>query len=147
MCMEKDPQLPASGEIVWDWERLIVHLGQVDVFEPGGRMHRGVPPGLRNRRRIWRMLFELGKPVSAVTASTQAGAPGSPVAASTEAGVPSNTIAASTQVGAPAITIAASTQAGVPANTVAVGSQVEGPVNTVPASTQAGEATNDGDIS
>lgn len=45
----------------WDWERLVRMLAQADAFEPGGCM-RGAPLGLRNRRRIWRMLADMEAP-------------------------------------------------------------------------------------
>ena len=95
--MEKDQQLPASGETVWNWKRLIIELAKRDVFEPGGLMHKGVPPGLRDRRRLWRMLSELGKPVCAVAASNQAGASSDAVTTITQAGACVNSVAARTQ--------------------------------------------------
>ena len=134
MCKQKDRQLPASGEIVWDWELLILELSLGTVFEPGGPMHKGVPPGLRNRRRIWRILNGLGMPVNTVTSSTQAGEPSNTVVAGTQAEPPNNPAAAGSQPGASANTIAASTQAGPASNTVTAG-------------TQGGEATNDGEAS
>ena len=52
-----------SGEKLndWDWERFVRMLAQADAFEPGGCM-QGAPDGLRNRRRIWRMLGEMRAP-------------------------------------------------------------------------------------
>lgn len=40
----------------FDWELLVRQLAQLDVFEPGTAMPH---PGLRNRRRIWRILEEM----------------------------------------------------------------------------------------
>ena len=111
MCKEKDQQLPATGQTLWDWE-LLLELALDNVFEPGGLMHKGVPPGLRNRRRIWRMLHDLGAPINDVAASTQAGAPVNTVGASTQAGAPFDAVVASTQAGAPVNTVAPTTQAG-----------------------------------
>lgn len=43
---------------VWDWELLVRMLAQTTIFEPGNAME-DVPLGLRNRRRIWRLLEEM----------------------------------------------------------------------------------------
>ncbi len=40
---------------VWDWELLVRQLAQVEVFQEGNLM-ANVQLGLRNRRRIWRVL-------------------------------------------------------------------------------------------
>ena len=42
----------------WDWELLVRELAQSNVFEPGSTMQYA-PSGLRNRRRIWRVLEEM----------------------------------------------------------------------------------------
>lgn len=50
--------LPSYGASnFWDWERLVRELAQVEVFESGNLMEHA-PLGLRNRRRIWRLLDE-----------------------------------------------------------------------------------------
>ncbi|KAF4220394.1 hypothetical protein CNMCM8980_009670 [Aspergillus fumigatiaffinis] len=46
-----------EAEEVWDWERLVRTLAQVEVFEPGHPLEHA-PLRLRNRRRIWRLLEE-----------------------------------------------------------------------------------------
>ncbi|KAH1375050.1 hypothetical protein KXX16_009423 [Aspergillus fumigatus] len=46
-----------EAEEVWDGERLVRTLAQVDVFEPG-QPPEHAPLRLRNRRRIWRLLEE-----------------------------------------------------------------------------------------
>ncbi|KAF7166705.1 hypothetical protein CNMCM5623_000249 [Aspergillus felis] len=46
-----------EAEEVWDWERLVRTLAQVEVFEPGQPLEHA-PLRLRNRRRIWRLLEE-----------------------------------------------------------------------------------------
>lgn len=46
-----------EAEEVWDGERLVRTLAQVDVFEPGQPLEHA-PLRLRNRRRIWRLLEE-----------------------------------------------------------------------------------------
>ncbi|KAG2003841.1 hypothetical protein GB937_009333 [Aspergillus fischeri] len=46
-----------EAEEVWDWERLVRTLAQVEVFEPGQPLEHA-PLRLRNRRRIWRLLGE-----------------------------------------------------------------------------------------
>lgn len=45
----------------WDWEYLVRTLAQVEAFEPGNTMENA-PLGLRNRRRIWRILEEIEVP-------------------------------------------------------------------------------------
>ena len=62
MCKAKDLEPLRTGTTKWDWERLVRALAQKDVFEPGGSMADGVPLGLRNRRRIWRMIEDIGIP-------------------------------------------------------------------------------------
>ncbi|RAQ46461.1 hypothetical protein AFGD_000221 [Aspergillus flavus] len=49
--------LTYEAEDVWDWERLVRTLAQVEVFEPGNPLQHA-PLRLRNRRRIWRLLEE-----------------------------------------------------------------------------------------
>lgn len=39
----------------WDWEQLVRQLAQVDIFTKGHTMEN-VQLGLRNRRRIWRLV-------------------------------------------------------------------------------------------
>ncbi|CEN60723.1 hypothetical protein ASPCAL03156 [Aspergillus calidoustus] len=46
-----------EAENFWDWELLARQLAQVDIFREGSRME-SAPLGLRNRRRIWRLLEE-----------------------------------------------------------------------------------------
>jgi hypothetical protein len=46
-----------KAENLWDWELLARQLGQVDIFQRRNRME-SAPLGLRNRRRIWRLLKE-----------------------------------------------------------------------------------------
>ncbi len=41
----------------WDWELLVRQLAQVEAFEEGNLMP-SMPLGLRNRRRIWRLVDE-----------------------------------------------------------------------------------------
>ena len=48
----------ADGDREWDWELLARQLAHREAFEPGGPME-GAPPGLRNRRRIWRLVEEM----------------------------------------------------------------------------------------
>ncbi|KAE8380574.1 hypothetical protein BDV26DRAFT_279480 [Aspergillus bertholletiae] len=51
-----DDDVPTYGaEGVWNWERLVRTLAQVEVFEPGNPLQHA-PLRLRNRRRIWRIL-------------------------------------------------------------------------------------------
>ncbi|KAK6835713.1 hypothetical protein RU639_001826 [Aspergillus parasiticus] len=49
--------LTYEAEDVWDWERLVRTLAQVEMFEPGNPLQHA-PLRLRNRRRIWRLLEE-----------------------------------------------------------------------------------------
>jgi hypothetical protein len=46
-----------DDESAWDWELLVRQLAQVEVFEKGNLM-ASAPLGLRNRRRIWRLVDE-----------------------------------------------------------------------------------------
>ena len=46
------------GSESWDWELLVRQLGQANSFNKGQIMY-GALPGLRNRRRIWRLLSEM----------------------------------------------------------------------------------------
>jgi hypothetical protein len=41
----------------WDWELLVRQLTETDIFEPGKLMDHALL-GLRNRRRIWRLVDE-----------------------------------------------------------------------------------------
>jgi hypothetical protein len=50
-----DPPFDVDG--AWDWEFLVRQLAQVEVFEDGNMM-ANVQLGLRNRRRIWRLVDE-----------------------------------------------------------------------------------------
>lgn len=53
---KKEKSSPSfSAENFWDWELLVRQLAQANAFEPGKPMERA-PLGLRNRRRIWRLL-------------------------------------------------------------------------------------------
>ena len=71
MCEQKDQQQPGNGAFRWDWEGLIRTLAQQAVFEKDGPMSNGVPLGLRNRRRIWRIMRELKVPENNVASSDQ----------------------------------------------------------------------------
>ena len=44
-------------EACWNWELLARQLSQLKIHEPGDTSLR-LPPALRNRRRIWRILEE-----------------------------------------------------------------------------------------
>lgn len=44
--------------VIWDWEMLVRQLSQVTAFEPGNPLE-DVHPGLRNRRRIWRIVEDM----------------------------------------------------------------------------------------
>ena len=44
-----------GDDISWNYELLVRQLAQVEYFESG----KNVPPGLRNRRRIWRLVEEM----------------------------------------------------------------------------------------
>jgi hypothetical protein len=46
---------PFNADGAWDWELLVRQLAQVEVFEDGNIM-ADVQLGLRNRRRIWRLV-------------------------------------------------------------------------------------------
>ncbi|MCJ1450109.1 hypothetical protein MMC28_000438 [Mycoblastus sanguinarius] len=56
------PSVEGEGLTDWDWEHLARMLSQTGAFEPGGCMGKGAPAGLRNRRRIWRVLAEMEAP-------------------------------------------------------------------------------------
>jgi hypothetical protein len=49
----KEKAYDANG--VWDWELLVRELAQVDIFSDGELM-ANIQYGLRNRRRIWRLV-------------------------------------------------------------------------------------------
>ena len=57
LCAQKYGECPGP---TWDWKSLIQTLMEENVFEPGGEMHENVPLGLRNRRRIWKIMHEMG---------------------------------------------------------------------------------------
>lgn len=44
--------------VIWDWEMLFRQLSQVTAFEPGNPLE-DVNQGLRNRRRIWRIVEDM----------------------------------------------------------------------------------------
>lgn len=46
-----------AGDDHWNWERLVRALAQVAIHEPQDKTLE-LPLGLRNRRRIWRLLDE-----------------------------------------------------------------------------------------
>jgi hypothetical protein len=59
-----DPEscLPQADEIFnmdWDYELLVRQLAQVEFFELVSKSGKNVPLGLRNRRRIWRLVEEM----------------------------------------------------------------------------------------
>jgi hypothetical protein len=63
-ALQSYPMTPEASDVptyeaedVWDWERLVRTLAQVEVFEPGNPLQHA-PLRLRNRRRIWRLLEE-----------------------------------------------------------------------------------------
>ncbi|KAI9885705.1 MAG: hypothetical protein M1823_002470 [Watsoniomyces obsoletus] len=43
----------------WDWYGLARELARRDVFESGSGLVGGIPSGLRNRQRIWRILVDV----------------------------------------------------------------------------------------
>jgi hypothetical protein len=49
-----------DADDAWDWERLVRELAQTESFELGNLMDND-PLGLRNRRRIWRLIEEARK--------------------------------------------------------------------------------------
>jgi len=49
----KEKAYHANG--VWDWELLVRQLAQVDIFSDG-KLMANIQLGLRNRRRIWRLV-------------------------------------------------------------------------------------------
>ena len=58
-CARKQRTKDKDGDtIAWDWELLVRQLSQTDVFEPTGGLS-DAPLGLRNRRRIWRILSDI----------------------------------------------------------------------------------------
>lgn len=58
-CRRKDRETYDDGrKIHWDWEKLVRHLAQDDVFFSAEGL-KDAPNGLGNRRRIWRCLDEM----------------------------------------------------------------------------------------
>lgn len=59
-CFCKEQETDKNGRpIAWDWELLVRQLYQINAFEPEGQF-ADAPPELRNRRRIWRILGDMG---------------------------------------------------------------------------------------
>ena len=52
-CLRKEAEKPDGRE--WDWERLLRRLTQDDIYQNPVCVE-GIPPGLQNRRRIWKMV-------------------------------------------------------------------------------------------
>lgn len=52
----KEASKPPEQE--WNWELLVRQLAQVNIHEPGAVLE-GLPMGLRNRRRIWRIVKDI----------------------------------------------------------------------------------------
>lgn len=66
-CRLKDSETYDDGsKIRWDWERLVRHLAQDDVFTSSEGL-TNAPEGLKNRRRIWRCLDEMRVPIEEVS--------------------------------------------------------------------------------
>ncbi|MCJ1485499.1 hypothetical protein MMC06_005673 [Schaereria dolodes] len=57
-CRRVDKEASEASVHGWDWELFARMLAQTAIFEQGNMME-GVPLGLRNRRRIWRIAQEL----------------------------------------------------------------------------------------
>ena len=47
-----------SSSTVWNWELLVRQLAQSTIHEPG-KVLENLPMGLRNRRRIWRLVEDI----------------------------------------------------------------------------------------
>lgn len=59
-CLRKELETDRYGNsIAWDWELLVRQLYQINAFEPEGHFAEA-SLGLRNRRRIWRILGDMG---------------------------------------------------------------------------------------
>lgn len=54
----KEASKPHNGEYEWNWELLVRQLAQSNLFEEG-KHPRDLASGIRNRRRIWRILEEM----------------------------------------------------------------------------------------
>ena len=52
----KETLKPPNQE--WDWELLVRQLAQVNILEPRAIL-KHLPMGLRNRRRIWRIIEDI----------------------------------------------------------------------------------------
>lgn len=59
-CRRKAGSLIHEGQPIvgWDWARFVKKLWSYEMFEKNGEMAQA-PAGLRNRRRIWRIVHEL----------------------------------------------------------------------------------------
>lgn len=59
-CRLKAGSLIHHGQAIvgWDWARFVKKLWSYETFEKHGEMAQA-PAGLRNRRRIWRIIHEL----------------------------------------------------------------------------------------
>ena len=54
--MRKEAELRGGDE--WNWELLVRQLAQGNLYEPG-KVLKDLPLGLRNRRRIWRLVGDI----------------------------------------------------------------------------------------
>ena len=54
--MRKEAELRGGDE--WNWELLVRQLAQGDIYEPR-KVLEDLPLGLRNRRRIWRLVGDI----------------------------------------------------------------------------------------
>ena len=54
--MRKEAELRGGDE--WNWELLVRQLAQITLYEPG-QVLKDLPLGLRNRRRIWRLVGDI----------------------------------------------------------------------------------------
>ena len=54
--MKKESELQGDDE--WNWELLARQLAQVNIHEPR-KVLKDLPMGLRNRRRIWRLVGDI----------------------------------------------------------------------------------------
>ena len=56
VVMRKEAELQGGDE--WNWELLVRQLAQGDLYEPR-KVLEDLPLGLRNRRRIWRLVGDI----------------------------------------------------------------------------------------
>ena len=55
-CAQKEAAKPQGQE--WNWELLFEQLTQVDILKPKA-VFEDLPMGLRNRRRIWKIVEDM----------------------------------------------------------------------------------------